>query len=180
LILAIPASAYFYLSYFESRNVIGIIDVSGAILSAQDAGPYTEMIEQAIHNDSVKAVVLRIDCPGGDAEQIEGIYLDLLELKAAKPVIASVVFAASGGYYINTDNANPNVIVIRSDKGANKALCPVITRLGPSESPKPQVVFDKVGEKRILAEVYLPGLDGFQVAGTASEHSHQKVTGEAK
>lgn len=86
----------------------------------------------------------------------------------------------AGTYYIGTDPANPSLIIIRSDKGDHKAMCPVITRLGASESPKPRVVFDKVGEKRILSEIYLPGADGFQLAGAASEHTHQQVSGEDK
>jgi hypothetical protein len=83
----------------------------------------------------------------------------------------------AGTYTITTDNANPGLLVLRNEKGGKSGLCPVITRLAPSESSKPQVVFDKVGEKRILSEVYLPGADGFQLAGTTSEHTHQKVSG---
>jgi hypothetical protein len=86
----------------------------------------------------------------------------------------------AGTYYVSVDNSNPNLIVVRSDKGDHKGLCNVITRLSPSESSKPQVVFDKVGEKRILSELYLPGLDGFQLAGTTSEHTHQKVSADSK
>jgi len=51
-------------------------------------------------NDSVKAVVLRIDSPGGYSYLIEQIYLDLLELKKEKPIVSSVAGALSGGYYI--------------------------------------------------------------------------------
>jgi hypothetical protein len=87
---------------------------------------------------------------------------------------------AAGTYHVSVDNSNPNLIVVRSDKGDHKGMCNVITRLSPSESSKPQVVFDKVGEKRILSEIYLPGLDGFQLAGTKGEHTHQKVAGEVQ
>jgi hypothetical protein len=86
----------------------------------------------------------------------------------------------AGTYLITTDTANPGLLLVRSEKGGQSAQCPVITRLSPSESSKPQVVFDKMGEKRILSEVYLPGIDGFQLAGTTSEHSHQKVSGDPK
>jgi protease-4 len=45
-------------------------------------------------------VVLRIDSPGGYAQLVEQIYLDVLELRKEKPVVASVVTALSGGYYV--------------------------------------------------------------------------------
>lgn len=43
---------------------------------------------------------MRVDSPGGYADLVEQIYLDLLELKRVKPLAASITFAASGGYYI--------------------------------------------------------------------------------
>jgi hypothetical protein len=61
----------------------------------------TGMINQAMHNESVKAVVIGIDSPGGSANQIEKIYLDLLMLKEKKPMVAFTTTALSGGYYIS-------------------------------------------------------------------------------
>jgi hypothetical protein len=84
----------------------------------------------------------------------------------------------AGTYRISTDPNNPGILRIRSEAGDKSALCTVMTRLSPSESAKAQVVFDKVGEKRVLSEVYLPGSDGFQLAGTKGEHTHEKVSGE--
>ena len=53
------------------------------------------------HDDSVKAVVLRIDSGGGSALASELIWHAVAEVKAAKPVIVSMSdVAASGGYYI--------------------------------------------------------------------------------
>lgn len=50
---------------------------------------------------SVKAVVLRIDSPGGSALASDLIWHELMQLRAAKPLIASVgAMAASGGYYL--------------------------------------------------------------------------------
>lgn len=57
-------------------------------------------------DDSVKAVVLRIDSGGGSAQASELIWQAVTELKAAKPVVVSMSdVAASGGYYI-ASNAN--------------------------------------------------------------------------
>jgi protease-4 len=82
------------------RNMVGVIHIEGAITSAEAAGIVTAVINRAISNSSVKAVVIKIDSPGGSAHLVEQIYLDILELKQHKPVVASVVTALSGGYYI--------------------------------------------------------------------------------
>jgi len=83
------------------RNIIGIMRVEGYVETPLAVGQYTDIINQAMLNDSVKAVVLVIDSGGGYADYVEEIYLDLLELKTRnKPVVASVITALSGGYYI--------------------------------------------------------------------------------
>ncbi|MBS7637489.1 S49 family peptidase, partial [Candidatus Bathyarchaeota archaeon] len=84
----------------RERPIIGIIRVDGTIIEASDAGRITSSINSALLNGSVKAVVLRIDSPGGYAHLIEQIYLDILELKREKPIVATAVTALSGGYYI--------------------------------------------------------------------------------
>lgn len=60
------------------------------------------LLRQARHDDKVKAVVLRIDSPGGSAFASEVIAQEIRQLRAAgKPVIASMgAVAASGGYWI--------------------------------------------------------------------------------
>lgn len=91
----------FYAEIFKPRrDKVGVINVEGAILYFRKASRYTSAINQAILNESVKAVVLRVDSPGGYADYIEQVYLDILELKEVKPVVASLASALSGGYYI--------------------------------------------------------------------------------
>ena len=101
-ILFVSGFSYLYfsrLTVFE-RNLIGVIRVDGTITSTEGTGRITAAISQAMHNSSVKAVVLSIDSPGGFAHLVEQVYLDALALGERKPVVASVVTALSGGYYI--------------------------------------------------------------------------------
>ncbi len=84
----------------EGRNIVGIIRVEGYIESPSTVSLYTNLINQALLNESVRAVVLTVDSGGGFADYVEEIYHDLLELEAKKPLVASVVTALSGGYYI--------------------------------------------------------------------------------
>lgn len=83
-----------------STGTIGVIEVYGVLDDTYYAYLLSEAIQEAIHDDAVKAVVLEIDSPGGAAYLTEQVYLDLLELKATKPIIASCSMALSGGYYI--------------------------------------------------------------------------------
>ncbi len=59
-------------------------------------------IDDLIADDDVKAVVLRVNSPGGSAYASEQIWHKITELKAKKPVVVSMGdYAASGGYYIS-------------------------------------------------------------------------------
>ena len=88
---------------------IGVIVAEGEILDG-DQPPGTiggdstaRLIRNARMDDSVRAVVLRVDSPGGSVTASEEIYQELQALKAAgKPLIVSMSnYAASGGYYIS-------------------------------------------------------------------------------
>lgn len=63
-------------------------------------------LEDLMNDDDVKAVVLRVNSPGGSAYASEQIWHAVTNLKAKKPVVVSMGdYAASGGYYISC-NAN--------------------------------------------------------------------------
>ncbi|HSY07601.1 MAG TPA: signal peptide peptidase SppA [Steroidobacteraceae bacterium] len=88
---------------------IGVIVAEGEILDG-DQPPGTiggestaRLIRTARMDDNVRAVVLRVDSPGGSVNASEQIYQELKALKAAgKPLIVSMAnYAASGGYYIS-------------------------------------------------------------------------------
>ena len=90
---------------------IGVVVASGEILDG-DHPPGTigsestsRLLRQALHDDAIKAVVLRIDSPGGSMFASEVIRREIEALReAGKPVIASMSStAASGGYYIAMD-----------------------------------------------------------------------------
>jgi protease-4 len=88
---------------------IGVIVAEGEILDG-DQPPGTiggestaRLIRQARLDKGVKAVVLRVDSPGGSVMASEQIYRELQALRAAgKPLVVSMSgYAASGGYYIS-------------------------------------------------------------------------------
>jgi protease-4 len=95
----------------ESGNKVAYIVASGEILPGEQApgtigsDTLAAQLREARYDDDVKAVVLRIDSPGGSTFASEVIRREVAELRAdGKPVVASMsTLAASGGYYIAMD-----------------------------------------------------------------------------
>jgi len=80
---------------------IATINISGEIVEQAYADDILDMLRYVRNDDSIKAVVLQINSPGGLANAVEPIYLDLLRLRQQKPVVTSIgMVGASGGYYI--------------------------------------------------------------------------------
>ena len=80
---------------------ITTITISGEIIDQAYTDTILDMLRQVRDDNSIKAVVLRIDSPGGGVSATEQIYLDVLRLRQQKPVVVSIgTIAASGGYYI--------------------------------------------------------------------------------
>ncbi len=93
----------------KSISQVAVIVAKGTILNGTQkpgtiGGDSTaKLLRKARNNDQVKAVVLRVDSPGGSAFASEIIRQEVELLKAAgKPVVASMgTYAASGGYWIS-------------------------------------------------------------------------------
>ena len=98
----------------KSGNVIAIYYASGDIVD-QDPGfsfqnanhivgsKVIKDLKKIEKNKSIKAVVLRVNSPGGSAYASEQIWKAIQDLKKEKPVIVSMGdYAASGGYYISS------------------------------------------------------------------------------
>ncbi len=90
-----------------SKNRIAVIIATGEITGGKGenntigAEKFTKEIRKARLNDHIKAIVLRINSPGGSAAASDVIWRELRLASRVKPVIASMSdVAASGGYYI--------------------------------------------------------------------------------
>ncbi len=94
------------LAYLEGRDVlpfggerVAVVEVDGVILDAEEV---VRQLKEHQENSAVKAVVIRINSPGGVVAPTQEIYDAINRLRAeGKPVVASLgSVAASGGYYI--------------------------------------------------------------------------------
>jgi protease-4 len=85
-------------STFKFGEQIGIIEVKGVIA---DPVPVLTQLKEFRKNKHVKAIVLRIDSPGGGVGPSQEIYAEVRRTRLSKTVVASMgAIAASGGYYI--------------------------------------------------------------------------------
>ena len=89
------------------KDRIAVVFAKGPILYGEGSesiiaqGIFVETLEELSKDDWIKAVVLRVDSPGGSALTSELIWRTIEKLKKSKPVIVSMGnVAASGGYYI--------------------------------------------------------------------------------
>ena len=99
---------------FASGDKIAIVEVEGVI--TQSSG-IIEELQQYLADEGVKAIILRVDSPGGGVGPSQEIYREIMRIKSKskKKVVTSMgSVAASGGYYIASASdlivANPGTI----------------------------------------------------------------------
>lgn len=97
---------------FEFGEKVGIIEIKGIIIDSKKA---LHSLKRFREDNSIKAIVIRIDSPGGAVGPSQEIFREIRKTSKSKKVVASMgSIAASGGYYIaaGTDGivANPGTI----------------------------------------------------------------------
>ena len=82
--------------FFEEK--IGVVSITGTISSSKKIS--SELVKFA-KDDSISAIILRINSPGGGVGATQEIYREVQKITPQKPVVASMgSIAASGGYYV--------------------------------------------------------------------------------
>ncbi len=163
---------------------VALVNVTGVIL---DSSGVVEELKEHTKDNSIKAIVLRVDSPGGAVAPSQEIYKEVLKVKEKKKVVVSMgSVAASGGYYISAPadkivaNAGtltgsigvimeiPNVKglmekigieaqVIKS--GKHKDMASVFKSMKPEEKEILQTVLDDVHDQFIQAVADGRGMD---------------------
>ena len=106
---------------YSKDDIVAVIYAQGEIMSGEGdvnvigEGSIKRSLEEARNDNDVKAIVLRVNSPGGNALTSELIWREIEITKKVKPVVVSMGnYAASGGYYIaanaNHIFAEPNTI----------------------------------------------------------------------
>jgi protease-4 len=101
---------------FASGDKIAIVEVKGVITESSGV---IEELQQYLGDEGVKAIILRVDSPGGGVGPSQEIYREIMRIRSnskQKVVTSMGSVAASGGYYIASASdlivANPDPINI--------------------------------------------------------------------
>ncbi|MDD2853258.1 MAG: signal peptide peptidase SppA [Desulfuromonadaceae bacterium] len=118
-----------------SKEGVGLIEVKGMILDSKET---IRQLRYFLKQDAVRAVVLRVDSPGGIVAPSQEIYAEVKKFAAKKKIIVSMgSLAASGGYYISAP-----ATTIYANPGTITASIGVILKLSNIET-----LMDKIGIK---------------------------------
>lgn len=155
---------------------VALIRVEGVIVDSKDI---IEELKEHSNDYSIKAIVLRIDSPGGAVVPAQEIYEEIKKIKSKKKVVVSMgSVAASGGYYISSPAdkiiANPgtltgsigvimeipnfeglmNKIGVKTEiikSGRHKDMVSIFKSMAPEEKKIIQAVLDDVHDQFIKA-----------------------------
>jgi protease-4 len=117
IILGIIVALFFLILIFRSMDggtsigqKVAVVDITGIITKSDET---IKLIHTYRDDPSIKAIVLRIDTPGGSVAPVQEIHSELQKID--KPIVASMGgTAASGGYYVacaaDTIMANPGTL----------------------------------------------------------------------
>ena len=120
---------------FSGKEGIGIVELKGLMVTSEQV---LKHLTEFRNNPDVKAIVLRIDSPGGAVGAAQEIYQEVQRTNEAKPVIASMgSMGASGGYYAALGAEN-----ILANPGTMTGSIGVIIKF-----PNLEGLFEKIGYK---------------------------------
>jgi protease-4 len=119
----------------SGKQGVGLVEVKGIILDSKET---IRQLRYFLKKDDIKAIVLRVDSPGGIVAPSQEIYAEVKKLAASKKIIVSMgSLAASGGYYISAP-----ATMIYANPGTITASIGVILKLSNIE-----ILMDKIGIK---------------------------------
>lgn len=170
-----------------SSNEIAVIVADGTIMPGNDdqgvigGHAFAAEIRKARENDKVKAIVIRINSPGGSFVASDMMWREIELAKEEKPVIASMSdYAASGGYYIamgcDTIVAQPHTIT------GSIGIFSVLFDASGLLSNKLGITFDEVktGEYGDMVTISRPLTEGEKdVWQKRTEEIYETFTGKA-
>ncbi|HXX56526.1 MAG TPA: signal peptide peptidase SppA, partial [Thermodesulfovibrionales bacterium] len=112
ILLAVSAAIALFQRSVPLGEKIGVVRIEGPILDSKTA---VDEITDYAKNQSIRAIILRVDSPGGAVAPSQEIYEEVRKAAAKKKVVVSMgSVAASGGYYISAPAsrivANPGTL----------------------------------------------------------------------
>lgn len=135
LLIIISATLLLFQKNLPIGEKVALIKIEGPIIDSKDI---IDELKEYVKDPSIKAIVIRIDSPGGAVAPSQEIYEEIRKATSKKKVVASMgSIAASGGYYI----ASPATKII-SNPGTLTGSIGVIM-----EIPNIEGLMNKIGVK---------------------------------
>jgi protease-4 len=185
LLIALSLGFVMLVSYFPTnqqrgalpftQEKIGVVEIFGPIMLSEDI---VEQIHKYADDSSIKAIIIRIDSPGGGVAPSQEIFNAVLKARQKKKVVASMAtLAASGGYYIavGADKiiANPGTItgsigvimgfVDLQELMKKIGISPVVVKSGPFKdigaNARPVTDADRKVLQAVIDDVYAQFVD---------------------
>lgn len=96
----------------KGKGQVAVIEVEGVIMDGKNT---VDLLQKAEEDNNIKAIILRINSPGGAVGPTQEVYEEIRRIDVKKPIYASFgSIAASGGYYLGAATreiwANPGTI----------------------------------------------------------------------
>lgn len=89
-----------YTKFVTQKTAVGVLNIKGTLC---DSTYYTKHLQEFFKDPAIKAILIKIECPGGASGTSQAIFNELLALKRENPKHVEVLvenICASGGYYI--------------------------------------------------------------------------------
>ena len=100
--MGVAAGALIFVYVSPGKPNVGVINVPFSVITEDSAYVIGEYLEYARRDDSVKAVVIKLNTPGGGASASERLYIETRNLRQEKPVVIVMGdLVASGGYMMS-------------------------------------------------------------------------------
>ena len=100
--LGVAAGLLIFVYVVPGQPKIGFIDIPFTVINSNSTYVITEYLNYARKDDSIKAVVVKLESPGGGAASSERLYREMARLREEKPVVLVMNgLVASGGYMMS-------------------------------------------------------------------------------
>jgi len=167
---------------FYKKDAIAVVYASGSIMSGEGddetigSDKFAKAIRSARRDTSIKAIVLRVNSPGGSALASDVIWREVTLAKKEKPVVVSMGdVAASGGYYISA--AADEIFAMPTTVTGSIGVFGIIPNMKGFFNDKLGMTFDgvKTGEFADFGEITRPLTDAeYDILQTSVDRTYDE------
>ena len=104
--IGVTIGYFVFFEVYPGKPKIGVIDIPFTVLTDNSAFQIKAFLDYARESDEIKAVVIRLNSPGGSAAASELVYTETSKLREVKPVVITMGDIVASGAYMMSLGAN--------------------------------------------------------------------------